>query len=679
MWVKCSLFPRERKQYFHRMSRPDAAGYNRWLQPAGWLWALSLFLVGFAARLWLIQRCGSPLPIWDQWEDARVFLLPFFEGRLSLADLFSVHNDHRIFFHRVYSLALVLLNRQWDSQLLMVGQAFLHCATLTGLGWLMSRWVQARYWIWLWLPLVAVLALPFGWENSLSGFQSFFYFAVAFSLLTLWLLGTHSPGSVPWWCGAVAATMVLFTLSSGFLSAVAVFGLVVFRILRRPSCWKRQAPTLAICIAVSVAGVLLLVDVKHHHVFRAQSVVEFLLAFANNLAWPWIVVPPLAILNLAPLALLAWRYFRANEDHRAEELTLALGFWAIVLGAAAAYARGVEGRGPGWRHMEFSSFLLVANCFSIALLLSRYWPATRRTKNQSSGIRSLASAITHPRSAVFWPRRSLLVAVFAVWGLACIMGLILLNLRAWRIDIPERELCQRAQLKHARAFLATDDVRVFDHKPRTQLLAYQGDPLAPPLRYDAEWAVGYLRNPLVQRILPACARPPLEVKVNREVTHGFTTNGFRLAKREPPTEVCWGSWSAPHQEARATFESLPIRKSHLPYLEIAVAGWLGGDDMSLELVEMGAGRRSSVKPARIPGGRWLNCYVKAPAGEFRIAAKDANETSWFAFKPPRELGRLSFWAIRVLSAWSYLLFAGLGLFLFNLAALLHTSRALREP
>lgn len=47
--------------------------------------------------------------------------------------------------------------------------------------------------------------------------------------------------------------------------------------------------------------------------------------------------------------------------------------------------------------------------------------------------------------------------------------------------------------------------------------------------------------------------------------------------------------------------------------------------------------------------------------------QDASETSWLAFKAPREVGRLSFWAIRTLEAWRYLLFAGLGLLLLELA------------
>ena len=590
----------------------------------GWLWMLSLFLIGLGARLWLIRQFGTPLPFWDQWEEARVVYLPFFGGKLALADLFSTHNEHRIFFTRIYGLALLLLNGQWDGQLQMVVNAIIHCTTLAGLGWLMSRWLERKYWILVWLPLVLVLALPFGWENSLAGFQSQFYFLLVFSLLTLWLLGLHSPGLARWWCGVATAVTALFTVASGFLAAAAVFALVVLRIWRRPKTWKPQTVTLGVCAAVTVAGLVLKADVRMHHLLQAHSAGEFLSALGANLAWPWIVVPPFALLNLLPLAALAWSHFRGSGDDQAGELTLVIGLWTILQGAATAYARGAEGKPPGWRYTDSSSFILIANCFSIAVLLSRHWSAPAASGNSQF-------SIPRPVSGLLPSARLLLPSALVVWGISCMIGLALLTWCAWRIDIPERQLYYRAQLKHARAFMATDDLHVFDNKPKAQLLSYQSDPLAPRLRYEAEWTVQYLRNPLIRDILPACARLPLEVRVNPETTHGFEPNGFQLAKPEPATEVSWGSWSAQGPAATRTFESLPVRKSRLPYLEISVTGNLGEQNLSLELVNLATGEQTTVKPSRIAGSKWLSRYVKAPASEFKIVARDASESAWFAF------------------------------------------------
>ncbi len=382
--------------------------------------------------------------------------------------------------------------------------------------------------------------------------------------------------------------------------------------------------------------------------------------------------------------------------------------------------------------MEFSSFILVANCFSIAILLSRYRGAQllhagprwfslspsegERERERGPSLQTSVMGSPHGSSHAHrdhesqrengpltpalspsegerenrrqrsyigrfmgrwlhsWLARSarpLLLTAFILWAVACAAGLALLTSRAWQIDIPERQFYSRCHLQYTRAFIATDDVRVLDHKPKPQLplFEFQEDPHAPPLPHVGEKLAEALRNPRIREILPACVRPPLEVRPNQEATRGFVPNGFRLARREPPTEVSWGSWSPQGPAATGTFESLPIRKSRLPYLEISVAGDLGEKNLSLDLVDTATGRRIPVRPSGTPGNKWLNCYVKAPAGEFRIVARDDSQTAWFAFKAPRELGRLSMWSLRVLNAWKYLLFAGLGLLVFNLSML----------
>ena len=156
--------------------------------------------------------------------------------------------------------------------------------------------------------------------------------------------------------------------------------------------------------------------------------------------------------------------------------------------------------------------------------------------------------------------------------------------------------------------------------------------------------------------------------MDQEATRGFVTNGFRLARREPPTEVSWGSCTPQRTAQTATFESLPVQKSRFPYLEISVAGDLGQPNLSLELIELATGKRIPVRPGKPPGEKWLNCYVQAPVGEFKVVARDSGGTGWFAFKAPREVGRLSFWAVQILRTWRYLLVAGLALLVFNLVS-----------
>jgi hypothetical protein len=63
----------------------------------------------------------------------------------------------------------------------------------------------------------------------------------------------------------------------------------------------------------------------------------------------------------------------------------------------------------------------------------------------------------------------------------------------------------------------------------------------------------------------------------------------------------------------------------------------------------------------------VNVQVKAPDGEFKVVARDDSDTKWFAFKEPREMGRWSFWTLRLLAAWKYFVVLGVGGFLLNLA------------
>jgi len=109
-----------------------------------WRWVLSIFLAGLGARLWLIRQFGTPLPFWDQWDEVWVVYLPYFHGKLSLAALFSSHNEHRILLTRLYDLALLLLNRQWDNQVQMTANAFLYSAAMAGFAGLLARFIGPR-------------------------------------------------------------------------------------------------------------------------------------------------------------------------------------------------------------------------------------------------------------------------------------------------------------------------------------------------------------------------------------------------------------------------------------------------------------------------------------------------------------------------------------------------------
>lgn len=595
---------------------------------------LSLIFLGLGAKFLMISQHASPLPYNDQWEgEAGDVYVPYFEHVLSIADLFRVHNEHRIFFTRAYDLALLWLNGQWDSQLQMALNALIHCLAIAGFGWMMVRLMGITLWPIVWVPLALALVLPFGWENALWGFQSQFYFLLIFSLLAIRLLGLSEPWSKRWLWGGLAAICALFTVASGCLASAAVGSLEMLKLLRQPRDWRRRMPTLTVCAAVVIAGLLLQGHVPRHARLKAHTLAAFLSSLGANLAWPSITKPWLAPLSLLPLALLGWLYFRSRRKSLlAEEMVLGVGLWVFLQAVSIAYARGVNGDFPAWRYTDSACFIMIMDCLAIALILTRY------------------RAQLHIRP--FW------YGAFAAWAVGCAYGLVSLNRFAVKDAIPRWAYRQANRLASARAFMATGDEDAFKRK----------DPLDLPHWYPPQLAF-LLRLSYIRTNLPACVRDALKVLPAGNSSHTFVLNGCQLAAPDPPTEESWGSFSAHGVKALGTFESLPVRESALPYLEIPLAGDLGKPGLSLTLVDAATRKGTVVTPLRVPGGQWLNAYVKAPAGEFKIVARDDSDAGWFAFKEPRELGRLSYWTIQITGAWKWFLAAGCIFLLCNIATL----------
>jgi len=139
------------------------------------------------AKFVLIDRFGSDLPYWDQWDgEGDAIYRPYLEGTLKVSNSFRPHNEHRIVPTLLLALGLFELNdRQWDGRLQMTVNTFLHgAAALLLVSWAW-RWFSLR-WVALFAGLVVVFfSTAVSWENTLSGFQSQFYFLLLFSLLHL--------------------------------------------------------------------------------------------------------------------------------------------------------------------------------------------------------------------------------------------------------------------------------------------------------------------------------------------------------------------------------------------------------------------------------------------------------------------------------------------------------------
>ena len=179
----------------------------RRLVPALGLAALALVL--FGAKLLVIGTYGNATPFWDQWDsEARLLYAPFLESRLEWRQLLEPHNEHRILTARLLALGLLSANGLWNPLLQMVVNAALHVGLVCLLAWLLTRVVGHRLLVVVLAFCLVLFSCPYGWENTLAGFQSCFYFLLLFAIGSLWLVTTAAPFSTRWWTGEIGRAHV---------------------------------------------------------------------------------------------------------------------------------------------------------------------------------------------------------------------------------------------------------------------------------------------------------------------------------------------------------------------------------------------------------------------------------------------------------------------------------------
>jgi hypothetical protein len=247
------------------------------------LLCVALFLVIIGARFWTIGEFGSDLPFWDQWDaEAKDLYIPYFEGKLTIEDCFAPHNEHRVFLSRVLSLVLLIANGQWDARVQMLTNSLFYALFASGLFLLLTKSNWIRFNVALCAGIALVFALPFGWENTIWGFQSQSYLLVAFAMATLWLLSSNLVWSWPWVVGCLIGFLGLFTMATGLMAPLAVLGFVFCLMIRRRQDWRSRLkeywPTGMFCLLIVSLGLLLMVRVEGHKVYQAHSVSQFIQA-----------------------------------------------------------------------------------------------------------------------------------------------------------------------------------------------------------------------------------------------------------------------------------------------------------------------------------------------------------------------------------------------------------------
>ncbi len=324
------------------------------------------FVIG--AKFALIHFYSSDQPFNDQWnaEGGGVF-----RWRLGGAWDFSHHffpqGEHTPALTRIALTGVAALNsEQWDSRLPMM----LSVGALALVGvllWQMAaRLLPGRAQIPVAVAVALLLAMPCNYENYLWGFQTQFVFLMLFSLAHVWGSLREERLGASWWVAQASGFVALFSIASGVLSSVVLFGLAGMRLFAKPrSRWAWA--TLAVNALWIVGGILVL----RHGAFAAERTTgisgTLFAALGHLLSWPlpgpwlWLALqaPGVALLILAPR--------RWHEPGVRTLCAFLLWCWAL----AAAFALG-RGTGPGEiavRYQDHLTLGLVANLFATVFLV----------------------------------------------------------------------------------------------------------------------------------------------------------------------------------------------------------------------------------------------------------------------------------------------------------------------
>ena len=591
-----------------------------------YLQLVALFLTIFGARLWLIHIFGNSIPFWDQWDaEADKLFLPWVNGELTWVDLFTQHNEHRIFFPRLLSLGLLILNgREWNPLVEVVVNSSIFVFTGILLVVLFTRLLNEAVRGWLVFIVALLWSLPYAWENTLAGFQSAFYLMVLFSLIAAWGLLLHKNFSSAWWSGLISAVCAYFSLASGFFILLVIFTLKSYLFVTDGKKRWEHLPTLLASLIVSLGCFLLITKIPGYELMQPKQLDDFFSTLFKALAFPWVSYPWMSMALYFPFVAWVIKLLWTREKlGPAKLLVLTLGGWVILQALSMAYARGVNAPDPASRYMDVLALGLLANGLSFHFLLQT---------NVMTRFVQFSKLIWHG------------VVMLGI-------GSLLLT-HTWPA-LQEKPVYRAAQWDNVRHFLHTKSLTALENKL----------PFHIPYP-SAERLGGILQRLEEQHLLPYTLTLP-KLLPFRQATPTFVPDGFYPTTGTYSYEIVMGSYGPQGNAATGRFETEFI---HFPQraVSIPIAGYLGEEGLNLQFEVKGESKPIEITLDKQPKESWELHILQLPDKPVKLVAIDNNPDYWFAFGMPRTMGALSFWTHQLLTYWWITLFLGISLFSFTL-------------
>lgn len=188
--------------------------------------AAIIFLAATIAAFWFIHRFAVNMVYYDQWTDVNVIRMAH-SGTLTLGELWSQHNENRVFFPN-----LVVLVLAYTTHFNLVIEDYLDgvlwCMTAIILIAAHKRRSPSVPWIWYCpVGLVMLSFVPLG--DTLFGYQLGWYLELLGLAAALYFLDNPSASRLGLFGAACAAVLGSFSSMSGLLIWVAGFVLLYLR------------------------------------------------------------------------------------------------------------------------------------------------------------------------------------------------------------------------------------------------------------------------------------------------------------------------------------------------------------------------------------------------------------------------------------------------------------------
>lgn len=576
------------------------------------------FAIVASSRLFFVHLYGSDVPYSDQWDsDGWNWLKDYQDGRLDWGVLFLPHNEHRIALVRLIMLGLFAANdHQWDNLVESVFDVFLVAGAAALAFRVLLRQLDPPMWP---LPLfvLAACCLPCGYENLLVGFQLQVYLLVGLAVWGTWLAASRdlSFGMV---CliGTVAAAS-LVTMASGLFAPIAIGVALGLRLWTTPASWRAYLPLTLLLIAALGIGAMLIVPVPGHTLLHAQDFADWLQALAVVASWP---LPPswfAVAIVWAPFVLGTVALLRRQDRGPASIAAAAIGVWTAMQVASIAYGRGSDIAHLHSRYTDILVFTVLVNVYFCLRLLQL--PSARLNGTKRVAI------------AVVW-----LTVIVGGYAAQAAIGFVGMQLDGESRRVQAENVRRYVQEQNASALATALPWNLpYPDKDRLKMM---------------------LDDKTIRDILPPSIRPPMTIG---PYLGGFSVNGLPAEVKRSAGKGAYGSFSPVTGNENLADMSSPVLHSRFHYLKFLVAGFPGGDGMSLSLDAIEDGPRRAVDPGSSQPLLWSVATAATPARDFTIHARDASKEQWLAFYSPIEVGILSRWTHLLLEASPFLLFASL--------------------